>query len=194
MIANKLDSNHHMIKRILIRNNIEINNNNRKRAPFTEEHKRNISIGAKGRETWSKGKKMSRDHIIKNMVAHIKYDVDFDFYNQYQDVEKLKVLNKSLTRDRVSKYFDTDKYQKFINKFYFDVQFNKVFELWVESGYNKWARPSLDHKTPISKGGDYDLNNLQFLTWFENRAKCDMTMDEWLKFKKDTQTASMYFV
>ena len=48
--------------------------------------------------------------------------------------------------------------------------------------------------TPISKGGTYDIENLQVLTWFENRAKCDMNQEEWEKFKKETNTTSAYFV
>ncbi len=52
----------------------------------------------------------------------------------------------------------------------------------------------LDHKIPISKGGTYDIENLQILTWFENRAKCDMTQEEWEKFKNKTNTESAYFV
>ena len=29
------------------------------------------------------------------------------------------------------------------------------------------------------------LDNLQFLTWFENRAKNDMSMDEWIDIKNN---------
>jgi len=27
------------------------------------------------------------------------------------------------------------------------------------------------------------IDNLQFLTWFENRAKCDMSQEDWNKVK-----------
>ena len=36
---------------------------------------------------------------------------------------------------------------------------------------------------PKSKGGTNDLKNLQFLTWFENRSKNNMTQNEWNKLK-----------
>lgn len=38
------------------------------------------------------------------------------------------------------------------------------------------------------------LKNLKVLTWFENRAKCDMTNGEWQEFKLKTKTISAYFV
>jgi len=34
-------------------------------------------------------------------------------------------------------------------------------------------------------GGSCSLENLQIVSWFENRAKNDMTMDEWLFVKKN---------
>jgi hypothetical protein len=37
------------------------------------------------------------------------------------------------------------------------------------------------------------IDNLQYLTIFENLAKRDMTMEEWNQFKKDTNTTSNYF-
>lgn len=194
MIAEIMQTNHHSIKRILVKNDIEITQKDRKRKPFTEEHRKKISEASKGRKSWSEGKKMTRDHVLKNMIAHIKYDVDIDFYEEFEDIEKLKCLNRMLTRDRVSKHFDTEKYITFIRKFYNDDKFNKVYNIWINSKGDKWAYPSLDHIQPISKGGSYDIRNLQILTWFENRAKCDMTQDEWDVFKRKTNTISSYFV
>jgi len=193
MIAKEMDTDHHRIKRILVKNGIEITRNGRIRKPFTDEHKAKISKATKGRKAWSKGKKMTKEFILKNMVAHIKYDVDLEFYKQFDDVKKIKCLNKMLTRKRVSKYFDTKKYKSFITKFYNDEQFNVVYQKWIDSNGDRWAIPSLDHMQPICKGGSYELDNLQVLTWFENRAKCDMTNDEWQEFKLKTKTTSTYF-
>jgi hypothetical protein len=194
MIAEKFNTNHHRIKRILVKNDVEITQKERIRKPFTKEHKEKISKATKGRKVWSEGKKMTRDHVIKNMVGHIKYDVDVEFYSEFEDIEKVKYLNRMLARERVSKHFNTEKYIAFIKKFYYDEQFNKVYNTWITNGKDQWASPSLDHKIPISKGGTYDIENLQILTWFENRAKCDMTQEEWEKFKNKTNTESTYFV
>ena len=34
-----------------------------------------------------------------------------------------------------------------------------------------------------ANGGCNMIDNLQFLTWFENRAKCDMSQEDWNKVK-----------
>ena len=57
-----------------------------------------------------------------------------------------------------------------------------------------WAKPSLDHIIPISKGGEEKLENYQFLTVYENFSKRDMTMEEWNDFKIKTNTTSDYFI
>lgn len=46
-------------------------------------------------------------------------------------------------------------------------------------------KPSLDHITPKAKGGTNELDNLQFLTWFENRCKNDMSQEDWDKMKSN---------
>jgi len=39
---------------------------------------------------------------------------------------------------------------------------------------------SLDHKTPRSRGGGDTIGNVQWVTWTVNRAKTDMTHDEFI--------------
>ena len=65
MIAEEMGTNHHRIKRILVKNNVEITQKDRIRKPFTDEHKFKISKATKGRKVWSEGKKMSKEHVIK---------------------------------------------------------------------------------------------------------------------------------
>ena len=77
-----------------------------------EEHKAKISKATKGRKAWNEGKKMTKEHVLKNMVAHIKYDVDLEFYQQFDDVEKIKCLNRMLTRGRAVSYTHLDVYKR----------------------------------------------------------------------------------
>ena len=74
-------------------------------------------------------------------------------------------------------------YKAFIEHFYYDNQFNKLYNTWLKDKNDKYLKPSLDHIIPRSKGGAADISNLQFLTWFENRCKNDMTQAEWVKMK-----------
>lgn len=73
MIADKFNTDHHKIKRILEKYNIEITNKGRKRKsskgykrkPFTEEHKRNISLLKKGEYLGVKVKPCQKKHYTK---------------------------------------------------------------------------------------------------------------------------------
>lgn len=194
MVADELNTNHHRVKRILLKNNVEITQKGRIRRPFTDEHRRKISESSKGRPGYWKGKKMEKITVLKNMVNHLNYNITIDDLIEFEDIEKLKALNFMLRRDRVNNHFDTNKYLQFINKFYNDEQFNLVYQIWINNNKDKWCRPSLDHIQPLSKGGNWELDNLQILTWFENRTKCDMTQKEWDSFKRNTNTNSNYFV
>ena len=192
-VGRKFNIDHHRVKRVLKRNKVEIVKENKKRE-LTEEHKNKISQSTKGRKAWNKGKTMGKEVLYKNMKAHLKYDVSLEWLKKYNDIEKLKFLNKTLTRKRVSKHFNTEKYKKFIQKFYYDKQFNNIYKLWLEEGKSKYFKPSLDHIVPKSRGGGYKIENLQFLTWFENRTKNNMTMKEWVSFKKENNTKSDLFI
>lgn len=199
-IADIMGTNHHRIKDVLNRHNIKVTTTNRKGKPLSQDSRRAMSLSRKkaiseGRIVpYNKGLKSSRKQNIENMVGHIKYDVDYDFYNQFENLDKIKCLNKMLVRPRVYKNFDTKLYKLFIIKFYYDKQFNVVYSRWVKMDKNRWAAPSLDHKKPLSAGGTYDLDNLQILSWFENRAKCDMDIETWKKFKKMTKTNSNLYI
>lgn len=85
----------------------------------------------------------------------------------------------------------TIKYIAYIEKFYYDSQFNVIYNKWIENDKDKWLMPSIDHINPKANGGNFDLGNLRFISWFENRAKADMSLDEWEKVKSNI---SYYFV
>lgn len=159
---------------------------------FTQEHKDKISKACKGRDVWSKGKTMPKDSLYKNMLGHLRYKVSLEWLESFDDIEKLKFLNRSIVRDRDKIGFNDNIYIAFIEKFYHDKQFNSLYSKWLASGKDKWMRPSLDHINPKSKKGSIaDINNLQFLSWLENRTKVDMEQSEWNKIK---QRIKEYFV
>lgn len=191
-LADLFNTNHHMVKRILIRNNVKITRRNTLKE-FSEEHRRKISESSKGRLGYWKGKTMTEESVRKNMINHMKFEITLKDIEIYQDFEKLKFLTGGISRN--IKHFNTkEKYLAYIERFYNDHIFNKLYQLWLNNDKNKWYMPTLDHKQSRFNGGNWELENLQFLTWFENRAKAEMNMEEWEQFKKATNTQSDLFI
>lgn len=116
--------------------------------------------------------------------------------------EKFQYLHSSIIRTSGIKTEDwnsKEDYKEFYEYFYYNEQFNKVWEFWNSQPNDKvtfydMAKPSLDHIIPKAKGGTNAKENLQFLTVFENLSKRDMTMEEWNNFLKETNTKSDYFI
>lgn len=181
-ISEIIGTDHHRIKRILVKNGIEVTNRKTKKE-YTEEHRLNISIRNKGRKCWSTGLKMSKDHVLKNMKAHLKYDVTIEWLSKFEDIEKLKYLNRSLSRKRDCEGFTTEIYIQFIERFYVDNKFNELYYKWIETN-DKWIKPSLDHIEAKCNGGSLLIDNLQFISWLENRSKVDIEQTEWNKIKQ----------
>jgi hypothetical protein len=193
-IADSLNRNHHLIRRRLVAMGIEITQKGRNRKPFTEAHRKKISdsrklLKAKGWVPYNKGlktadRKDGRILLLKNMKAHLKYEVSLEWLNQFENIEKLKCLNRSISRERDKTGFTTDTYKHFIEKFYGDKKFNELFDEWVITK-DKWIKPSLDHIQAKAKKGSLLLDNLQFISWLENRAKIDISQVEWDKIKSN---------
>ena len=181
-VARQCKTDHHQVKRTLIIASIPVIKG--KKAPPTQEHRDKISKACKGRDTWNTGKKMPIESIYKNMSGHLRFNVTTEWLKQFSDIEKLKFLNHSLIRKRDSDGFDTNRYKKFILKFYGNDKFNLLYKKWVETG-DKWIKPSLDHINPKSNGGRNEIANLQFLSWLENRSKSDMSQEKWDIVKKN---------
>lgn len=182
-ISDIFNSNHHMIKRILIRNGIEITKRKTLK-PYTDEHKQKVGAALKGRKCWSKGLKMTIEHNLKNMKAHLKYDVTIEWISKFEDIEKLKYLNRSISRKRDCEGFTTEIYIQFIERFYIDSKFNELYHKWIETN-DKWIRPSLDHIEAKCNGGSLLIDNLQFISWLENRAKIDIDQKLWNRMKQN---------
>lgn len=169
------------ISNILKENNVKVF---RKVKPFSEEHKNNISKGLIGKKN-SLGIKRGKLHNFKNMKNHLLFDVDLEWLCNFTDIDKLKFLNKivsNIRKHNKNDNWETEFYIKFIEKFYYDDKFNKLYDNWLVDK-NKWKKPSIDHIDCNNRKNE--LSNFQFLTWFENRCKNDIPQTEWNKMKEN---------
>lgn len=129
---------------------------------------------------------------------------DIDWLKQFQnDWDRFSFLNKSIistTGIKATDWKDKNEYKLFYDFFWNDDQFNCLYNNWLKkketkySTFYDWWKPSIDHKIPKSRGGSNELSNLQFLTYYENHSKLDMTWEEWQQFKIDTNTTSELFI
>lgn len=60
-----------------------------------------------------------------------------------------------------------------------------------EGSKDPYKKPSIDHIIPKAKGRTNAIENLQFLTWFENRCKNDMSQENWNNLKSNIEE---YFI
>ena len=133
----------------------------------------------------SLGIKRTKMNNYKNMKNHLLFDVDLDWLCLFDDIDKLKFLNKivsNIRRHNKNEYWETDFYKKFIEKFYYDDKFNKIYNIWLNTK-DSWKKPSIDHINCDDRSND--LNNFQFLTWFENRCKNNIPQSKWIKMKEN---------
>ena len=121
-----------------------------------------------------------------------------EYLCSFDDFDKFLFIHRAITHTINLVNIDANKYCDYIEHFYYQKQFNKLYNFWLTQNrgttYYDLAKPSIDHIIPKARGGTNELNNLQFLTVFENLAKRDMTMDEWNSFKEKTNTHSEYFI
>ena len=142
------------------------------------------------------------DRKQRAFIATIKQKLDLNDLNFCKDNFEKFLLIHSILTNVTNKYYlncSKEEYLKAVQYFYYDKQFNAIYNFWQsnrnrDKTYYDWAKPSIDHKIPQSRGGTDELNNLQVLTVFENLTKRDMTWEEWKIFKKSTKTHSDYFI
>lgn len=125
-------------------------------------------------------------------------DLTEEYLFSFKDFDKFLFIHRSITHTINLINIDMKKYKEYIEHFYYQDQFNKIYNFWLNqkrgSTFYDLAKPSIDHIIPKSRGGTNQIDNLQFLTVFENLAKRDMTMEEWNDFKIKTNTHSSYFI
>lgn len=134
---------------------------------------------------WKKKFEDSKERLYNNMAKHLRFDIDHKWLMQFEDINKVKVLNRCISMRDKRWRMNTEWYKEYLLKFYYDNQFNLIYKKWIELGKSYYLRPSIDHINPKAKWWENDLDNLQFLTWFENRCKNDMTQTEWNLLKKN---------
>ena len=166
-IALEFDTNHKLISRILKGKNVQT------RKP------KNLR-GVKKFEC-------DTERLYNNMAIHLRFDVTWQWLSQFDNIEKLKLLNDCITNRSNRFNVSTEWYKQYIERFWNCEQFNLIYDRWVNSGKEKYKKPSIDHIVPNAKGGTNDIENLQFLSWFENRCKNDMTQDEWNILKSNIE-------
>lgn len=162
-IAKKMDTNHKVISRVLKENDVQT----RKPKNLRGVKKFNCDI----------------ERNYNNMATHLRFDVSVEWLMQFTDFNKLKILNDVITNRSGRWEVSSAWYKSYIESFYDDDQFNRIYERWINSGKEKYKKPSLDHIIPKAKGGTNDIENLQFLSWFENRCKNDMSQSDWNELK-----------
>lgn len=141
---------------------------------ISDETRKRISFALKGKK-----------YITKLNRARVMYGADSKWLSQFKEKDKIKFLNNSIVRKRDKSGFNVYIYKSFIEKFYWDVDFNYLYYLWKTTG-DKWIKPSLDHIVPKSKGGAInDIDNLRFVSWFENHAKTNIDNDLWERMKSN---------
>ena len=173
-IAIDYNTDHHRISRILLKHGIQLRVKSTKKCANKYLSKRVAQYG--------------------NMLNHLRYrdELTLDWLMQFKDFNKLKFLNHQIiNKDKTRFLEDVNWYKSFILKFYFDEQFNKLYNKYLQTN-DKYLKPSLDHIIPRSQGGTNELSNLRFLTYLENMCKRDIPDNDWKNIKDRIQEYFYY--
>ena len=124
-IALELNTNHKLISRILNGKGIKT------REPLKQRGKTKF--------------KCNNERLYNNMATHLRFDVNYEWLMQFKDFDKLKLLNDAITNRSGRWDVSTEWYKFYLIKFYEDNQFNDLYKKWVDSDFQKYKKPSLDH-------------------------------------------------
>jgi len=117
-----------------------------------------------------------------NMKSSLRYNVSMEWLEKYSDnIDKLTILNAMFNHLKLT----DETYKQYIEYFWNDNHFNTIYKNYVNSNYESLLKPSLDHIIPKSKGGSDNLENLRITTWFENRARNNISIEQWATIKQN---------
>ena len=107
-IADKLDTNHKLISRILKKSGVQT----RRPKNLRGVKKFNCDI----------------ERNYNNMATHLRFDVSVEWLMKFNDFDKLKLLNNVITNRSCRWDVSSEWYMSYIERFYDDDQFNKIYE------------------------------------------------------------------
>jgi hypothetical protein len=66
------------------------------------------------------------------MAKHLRFDIDYKWLMQFEDIDKLKCLNNCIAMRSKRWDMPTEWYKKYLKRFYNDIQFNLIYKKWVD--------------------------------------------------------------
>lgn len=181
-LSKKYKIHHVSISALLKRHNIKVRRTGARIGHPVKDSTRQIFSKIHKNNKYSLGK--AQKDTTKLKIIATKWGLDHSKLLCYQNYEKVHQITIWLNSERNIPSFDGAVKLKYLHYFYNDPVFTAIWDRWIISNKEPAYKPSIDHKVPFTKGGSADLDNLQVITWFENRAKGNMTLDEWSSFKK----------
>lgn len=136
-----------------------------------------------------KSSNYQREHRCE--ILSQKNDLPLEYIENFDDLNKfaftLKKIKSATKKRKEYDYSVTgEELMILITHFYFDETFNQQYELYLETGNNLDA-PSIDHIIPLAEykklnldGNPNDISNLRCISWFENRVKSDLDLEDYL--------------